>query len=161
MALGEDLYLVVYILSDNGEDSDDNLTERCEIWRFNRESLTIGERYDLANPHPDELMDMYFAMGPDGIYFARLSLIDELSEGQSAGYSVLRLNTESGEVEELCDSELPSEFYSLAIFPKADACAVMYGSEGQLRVDGISLTGERFQTGISIERPDVRYLPSG
>ena len=161
MALGEDLYLVVYILSDNGEDSDDDLTERCEIWRFNRESLTIGERYDLANPRPDELMDMYFAMGPDGICFARLSLLSELSEGQSAGYSLLRLNTESGEVEELCDSELPPEFYSLAIFPEADACAVMYGSEGQLRVDGISLTGGKFQTGISVERPDIRYLPSG
>lgn len=159
MALGEDLYLVVYMLSDNGEGSDDNLAERCEVWCFNRESLAISKRYDLANPRPDELMDMYFAMGTDGIYFARLSLIDELAEGQNAGFSTLRLNTESGEVEELCDSELPPEFYSLAIFPEADAYAVMYGPEGQLRVDGISLTGEKFQTGISIERPDVRYLP--
>jgi len=161
MALGEDLYLVVYMLSDDGEDGNDSLTERGEVWRFNRESLTIGERYDLANPRPDELMDMYFAMGTDGIYFARLSFIDELSEGQSAGFSIFRLDTESGEVEELCDSELPPEFYSLAIFPAVDACAVMYGPEGQLRVDGVSLAGEKFQTGISIERPDVRYLPTG
>jgi hypothetical protein len=161
MALGEDLHLVVYMLSDDGEDGDDNLTERCEIWCFNRESLTISKRYDLANPRPDELMDMYFAMSAEGICFARLSLIDEFSEGQSTGFSILRLNTESSEVEELYDGDLPVNFYGLAIFPEADACAVIYGPEGQLRVDGISLTGEKFQTGISIERPDVRYLPSG
>jgi len=161
MALGEDLYLVVYILSDNGEDSGGNLTERCEIWRFGRDSLTIEKRYDLANPHPDELMDMYFAMTQDGIYFARLGLIDEFSESQPVGFSIVRLNIESGEVAELCDRELPNEFYSLDIFPAANACAVIYGPEGQLRVDGISLAGEKLQTGISIERPDVRYLPSG
>ncbi|MCD6282385.1 hypothetical protein J7J84_02105 [bacterium] len=161
MALREDLYLVVYMLSNNGEDSDDNLTERCEVWRFNRESLAISKRYNLANPRPGELMDMYFTMGADGIYFARLSLVDEAPDARPSELSLLRLDTATGEVVELFNSELPSDFYGLAIFPEADACAVLYGTEGQLRVDGVTLAGEKFQAGISVERPDVRYLPAG
>jgi hypothetical protein len=160
MASGEELYLALYMLAESEEEANDGLAERYEIWRYSRETRTVGRRYDLGNPQPDRLIDMYFAMEPTGIYFARLSLIDELAEGQSPGFALMRLDTESGEVGELFSGELPPEFHSLAIFPKADACAVVYGTEDKLRMDGISLAGEKFQTGISVGRPDVRYLPA-